>query len=367
MLNDRNKTIFIVTGGMGSGGLEKITSTLANIYSKKGWNVVVVCLLEDSKTSFYPLNKNVILTCFKWSGFYKKKKRHFFNVFNWIKFLKSLRKKYNPSIVLAMTLRICSLCMFAFRLKNTRVVLREISDPKSVARSKISNFISFLVCHKVSSIIFQTEWEKQCYPKKLRNKGTVIPNPINVDIIGKPYNDKFIVTVGRLENQSKRHDILLKSFKFVLEKFPDFILKVYGEGPDLCDDIEMVKNLGISKNVEFCGAKKDVLNCISTASCFVLSSEYEGFSNALAEAYSIGIPCVSTNWNGVEDIITDNVDGLIVKRNDPLNMCYAICKILGNQEFGNLLSRRAIHNAVRFKKDLIYDKYQIAIEGDIHG
>ena len=55
------KTLMIVTGGLGTGGLERISSFVANKFCEKGWKVVVLTLLqkETSKKSFQILNENV--------------------------------------------------------------------------------------------------------------------------------------------------------------------------------------------------------------------------------------------------------------------------------------------------------------------
>ena len=178
-----NKTILIVTGGLGSGGLERITTNIANIYASKGWVVIISCLLDETGTSFYHLDESIQLSFYYQSKYYVKKNRHFSKIVKWIKYLKSLKKQFNPDVVLAMTLRICSLCILSLKTNNNRIVLREISDPKSKARSKVSNFINFIICSRVSSVIFQTNWEKECYPKYLQKKGYVIPNPISVSCV----------------------------------------------------------------------------------------------------------------------------------------------------------------------------------------
>jgi len=57
-------------------------------------------------------------------------------------------------------------------------------------------------------------------------------------------------------------------------------------------------------------------NTLSRAHIFVLPSLQEGMSNALLEAMACGLPPVATRIGGVEDIVTDGVNGILVKPGD---------------------------------------------------
>jgi glycosyltransferase involved in cell wall biosynthesis len=76
---------------------------------------------------------------------------------------------------------------------------------------------------------------------------------------------------------------------------------------------------------------------------FVLSSDYEGMPNALAEAMAIGLPCVSTDYDGggVHDLIENNVNGMIVPCNDSNSLATAIISIISDNEMANRIGENA--------------------------
>lgn len=73
--------------------------------------------------------------------------------------------------------------------------------------------------------------------------------------------------------------------------------------------------------------------------CFALTSDFEGMSNALLECYSLGIPCVSSDWPGVEDVVTKDVDGLIYKRQNAEDLALQLTRIADSDELCKNLTK----------------------------
>ena len=355
------KRIIIVTGSLGSGGLERVTALIANHYSNKGWSVFVLCLLSKDNNVFVKLNDDVNVI------FYPIKKDisslgKFIIFRKWISFLKQVFKDIKPDNVLAMTLKIGALCSLSIP-KKVRLTLREINDPKSKVRSRFIDSILFFICKRVDSIIFQTEWEAKCYPKKLKIKGRVVPNPIDVNVEASGTFNNEIVTMGRLINDQKRHDILIKAFSIFLKEKPDYVLKIYGDGPDLKKDCKLVDKLNLTDKIFFCGAKKNVHELIKNASIFVMTSEYEGLSNALIEAMLIGIPCITSDWNGSSEIIEDGVTGYIFKRNDIFSLSEKMLALSNDLSLRQFFSNNGKQQKEKYSKSKVLFEYSKIIEG----
>ena len=102
-----------------------------------------------------------------------------------------------------------------------------------------------------------------------------------------------IINVGRLAYQ-KAHDVLLKAFGKVVEPGGDFNLIILGKGPEEENLKELARRLGLSERVFLLGFKSNPYTYMARAEFFVLSSRFEGFSNVLLEAMSLGLPIVST-------------------------------------------------------------------------
>lgn len=136
------------------------------------------------------------------------------------------------------------------------------------------------------------------------SNATIIFNPISVSSVSKNTNLKKIVTVGRLTVQ-KNQKLLIESFSEVLKKYPNIILEIYGDGEKREELKYIIKTLGVSNNVIFKGNILNVHEAIADAGLFVLSSDYEGLSNALMEAMMMGLPCISTTCAGSDELISD--------------------------------------------------------------
>lgn len=151
-------------------------------------------------------------------------------------------------------------------------------------------------------VVFQTKRVSSYFP--YLSNATIIFNPISVSSVSKNTNLKKIVTVGRLTVQ-KNQKLLIESFSEVLKKYPNIILEIYGDGEKREELKYIIKTLGVSNNVIFKGNILNVHEAIADAGLFVLSSDYEGLSNALMEAMMMGLPCISTTCAGSDELISD--------------------------------------------------------------
>jgi glycosyltransferase involved in cell wall biosynthesis len=184
-------------------------------------------------------------------------------------------------------------------------------------------------------------------PDVLHHKTTVIYNPINIpkEAIGlglRTEKKNLIVSVGRLESQ-KNHHLLLKAFAKFQDKYPDYLLVIYGVGSKFDMLQSLVKELHLEENVSFPGKTSNVPEAIAGAKMFVLSSLFEGMSNALLEAMAIGIPCISTRVSGSTELIENHVNGLLVDVYDVDGIAEAMAFIASHPEEANIYAEKALH------------------------
>ena len=105
---------------------------------------------------------------------------------------------------------------------------------------------------------------------------------------------------------------MLKAFKVFHEKHPDFRLEIYGDGEEKMKYIDLAVALGIRSYVDFKGNIKDAIIPISTSSCFVMSSLYEGMPNALMEAMAVGVLIFQLIALSPSELIKDGFNGILV-------------------------------------------------------
>ena len=121
-----------------------------------------------------------------------------------------------------------------------------------------------------------------------------IPNPCSLDgqIIPIKPKRKRVLAVGRLHEQ-KGFDRLLEAWQPIDAKYPDWTLRIVGEGPKRPQLEEQRLVCRLLDRVELPGVVADVKEEYAEASLFVLSSRYEGFSLVLSEAMWCGVPCIA--------------------------------------------------------------------------
>ena len=110
-------------------------------------------------------------------------------------------------------------------------------------------------------------------------------NPLNnkLPICDKMHSKKKIVAIGRLNSQ-KNYPLMLKAFKRFCKIYNDYTLHIYGKGESKDSLKQLTFELEINDKVIFEGFKENIHKEIQDATMFVISSDYEGLSNALLEA-----------------------------------------------------------------------------------
>ena len=133
-----------------------------------------------------------------------------------------------------------------------------------------------------------------------------------------------IVAMGRLCEQ-KNFELLIRSFSIVSDENAGLILDIFGEGPSREALGQLIEELGKREQIKLCGWTTDVAKTMREADLFVMSSDFEGMPNALQEAMTCGVPCISTDCpTGPSDLIRNNETGILV----PVKDAYALSKAI---------------------------------------
>lgn len=147
--------------------------------------------------------------------------------------------------------------------------------------------------------------------------------------IRRKYNigNRFVwITVGRL-SEVKNQSFLLSEFKKVLEEGLDSCLMIVGNGELKDNLIDKAKKLHIEENVLFLGKRQDVSSWLSAADAFVLSSIHEGLPLSLQEAAAVGLPIVSTDVGGCNEIVKSDYNGYLCESNKENSLSVAMIKL----------------------------------------
>lgn len=171
------------------------------------------------------------------------------------------------------------------------------------------------------------------------NKSTVVYNGIDTDKFVyneesrkairnelKLNNDDFLfLAVGRLTEQ-KDYPNLLNAFSSIIRCNPKAKLAIVGKGELELELKGMVEKLGLTKDVYFLGARKEVNKFMSACDCFALSSIYEGFGLVVAEAMSCERVVIGTDCGGVKEVIGN--EGFLVEPKNHIALADAMQKAM---------------------------------------
>jgi glycosyltransferase involved in cell wall biosynthesis len=163
--------------------------------------------------------------------------------------------------------------------------------------------------------------------------------------------------MGRLTPQ-KGFDLLINAFSQVATAHSTWELRILGEGEDLAALQRHAADFGIADRVQFLGWMDDPNPFLANASLFVLASRWEGFPNALLQAMAhgaavIGFACDS----GPEEIIRQDVDGLLVLPEDVGALAAAMDRLMGNLAERTQLGQRAREVTDRFSCHQFFSRW----------
>lgn len=175
-----------------------------------------------------------------------------------------------------------------------------------------------------------------------KSKSKLVYNTFNYeDIIEKstefnPYEDiddsKIkLVTVGRIANEQKRMDRIVKVCTKLREKgIHNYIWHIVGDGPDAEKLKSRVIEEGLSNNIVFVGKKSNPFPYIKYADCLVMTSEYEAYGMTLVEALTVETPVITTNHIAAKEIVEEGINGFIAENNSE-SIAEKVCFILENR------------------------------------
>lgn len=182
----------------------------------------------------------------------------------------------------------------------------------------------------------------------------------------KGYSDgDFLMFYAAEFNKNKNQQLLLRSFSLIKNKIPTARLLLAGEGPLLEDCKTLATALGIRNKVDFLGFRKDIDVLLKMSDLAVASSLREGLPVNIMEAMACGLPVIANDNRGHRELVTNNQNGWLIRKNDEKGFSEKIIKVAGNDEilkkFG-VCSQKMIERTYSNKKILevkseIYKSY----------
>lgn len=350
------KIAFIISS-LGSGGAERVLSLMANYWAQKNYRIIIITL--GNSTPFYSLEDGIQIVQL---SLLKNSVSVFNAIANNIERIKVIRNKLveiDPDIVISFMTETNIISTIGCRIINKPIIIAErISYDFLASRAWIS--LRKLVYRFSNALIVQTRYDQEKY-HRLANT-FVINNPLNIKetIPNNNREDKNILAVGRL-NRQKGFDRLIKAFSHLDHK--DWKLTIVGEGGERKNLEKLINDLSLEDFISMPGRTETIEKWYQKSPIFVLSSRMEGFPNVLCEAMAYGCACVSFDCiAGPNEIITDKIDGYLVKNGDIDALSAKINLLINNAEERRRIGKEAMKISARLNIESIMGQWDKIIE-----
>lgn len=349
--------IVFVTTSIGYGGASKMLTYVANQLCGRGHSVAIINLNITAQGVAQKVCDQI--TVYDVDG-----KKNGFRKLECVNEIVKIAKKEKADLLIGFTLFPNVFACLAGKRLGIPSIISERGDPyRTIGKDLISKVFLWIV-NRSKGGVFQTGGAKEFYGKGLKNRGVVIPNPIfmkgEVPTVAYGDREKTVVSVGRLDNVQKRYDVMLRAFKLFGDKHPEYVLKLYGDGPDQEQIESWAEELGITDRVRFMGLTKQPMQDTARDGMFLITSDYEGISNSLLEAMAVGLPCVSTDHTpgGARLLIADHENGLLAPMGNAEKLADAMCEFAENPQLAQKCGEHARAVIDRFDENKIIDMWE---------
>lgn len=376
-INKKLKIIYFIDRLSTPGGMERVLSLKANYFADNGNEIHVITIESGKKTPYFYLNSAIKIHYLNLEDnqikqpFYSKViKGEAINPQQYQK-TKALIEEIQPDLCVSL---FDSERTFLHKIQVKKVVEFHFSKQGLIVTSKIARFpklmkwyYQYIEFPRYKKLVEQYDafvtLTKQDYKDwGALNNSLFIHNPITNEEVGKTtsidYSKKQVLTVGNI-HYIKGYELLLEAWGKITENCSDWNLVIVGRRPNTKDNLdEIIENKKI-QNVTIQPATNDVVKYYADSSIYVCTSRCEGFSLAIAEAQSLGLPVVSFDCPvGPREIITHNEDGLLV---DYLNVDDLVDKLqylMKEEKKREEIGQNAKKNITRFSQEKIFKQWE---------
>ncbi len=338
------KILFLVSS-LGSGGAERVATTLCNAWSARGDLVTLIPTYSGGGVPFYPLLEKVeLVSLANVAGVGQKSFRTYARR---LLTLRRLIRERRPDVIVSFLPNVNVAAILSTSFMDTPLIVCERNDPSTRSGLDFWELACKLTYRFADMLTVQTDVvaakARSLYPGVARLR--VIPNPLSdgvlQHIVAAPGLRHTLLSLGRLAEQ-KQVDRLIAAFAELAPHFPDWDLHVYGDGPLRYMLEEQIKKSGMEGRVILKGKTSKPWQAMSNADAFAMTSGHEGFPNALLEAMAVGLACVATDCpSGPREITRNGTDALLIPPNDHHALVQALARIMGDATLRKTLGRQS--------------------------
>ena len=375
------------------GGLERVTDVLSKELIKRGHNVYYLCgKLPDSRLFLldYPFPAKLFqLPNFGLFGdnenveFYKKlledckidivvNQRGLGGWFNGLLRITNSKKvsvihstpKANIVVTLNKIIQHSAPPLSGLKqiIKKTFPFIIKFYWEKKITKGEILNYNE--LAHNSNAIVTLSKADVGILKKliKVPNQAEFgsIPNPntFTATEVSLELKEKEVLYVGRLEKDEKEPMRLIEIWKSLERKFPNWRLRIVGDGGEKENMQQKVKSYNL-KNVFFEGRQSDVAQYYKKASFICLTSNFEGWGMVLTEGMQYGcIPMTFNNYGAAYEIIDDGINGCLIPAFSLKHYRNRLAELMLDDKKRNTMMVAAKEKVEEFSVETVADKWE---------
>jgi glycosyltransferase involved in cell wall biosynthesis len=341
------------------GGAERVLADISAGLAERNHDVSLLSFDKEGGQSFYPLHKNIKRICLGIGDAHRQAKLG--ETLRRVRAVRCIIKAERPDIVIAFMHSTFIPVTVALLGTGIPVIASEHIVPAHYKTRKLQFMLLILSGLAAKRITVLTDGIKSLYPKILQGRMEVVPNPIlmpkNLDHIHR--SRKIILNIGRLTEQ-KNQKTLIEAFTKLAPKFPDWDVRIIGEGHLQGKLKKLIADLRLENRVFLAGTTKEIHKEYLGADIFALPSLYEGFGLVTVEAMSYGLPAIGfADCPGTNELIENNYNGLLVDGADRiLSFSKGLEELMSLKDLRQKLGEGGIKTAKKFAPQKIISLWE---------
>ena len=247
---------------------------------------------------------------------------------------------------------------------KVQIIVRETQA--NHLKTHIDKFFLRVSIRFATDLVFLTEEYKSQISKDYslpKNKVSLIPNGINLDkyLVNRDYK-KSVQTISMVSRlvPIKDHLTLVSSMKLIENEFPDVKLLIAGAGVSFSVIQNKIQTLNL-KNVELLGAisEEEIIELLKKSDVYVHPTFGETMSTSLMQAMGSGLPIISSDVNGVNNMITKGQNGLLCPTEKVDELYLLLKRIIKDANLRETLGVSALKTAqIKFSSDQMFKAYR---------
>ena len=347
-----------------AGGIERMATLIMNQMVKRGFRVGLITWDPSKAEVHYTLDDSIdwmkldLGNTADKAGWKLRFQRQFA--------LRRMAKQFRPDVAIGFQVGTFLAARTAMLGLGIPMIAAERNSPDLfdfVTGGKKLRQRADLALRMADCVTVQLDSYREKYPANLRDRIVSIPNPVQpISNPAFPNEDKNppkrILHVGRLSYQ-KNQTFLVKAFALIAKENPDWLLTLVGEGEKRTEIEQLINDLGLDEQVELVGAVTDVDEWYRNSAFLAFPSLWEGFPNALVEAFRQGLPTVGLEQTaGVNELLRHNDTGLLTTADDR-SFASAMQTLIDDLAFRQRAGRNAQASVLPYEPEAIFQQWAI--------